>query len=210
MGFKYLLLSLAIFALSLVNVFSAQDVREILDRAVEDFEGVRLEEAVVGFDRVAELVPNAAPQLWQRGIALYYVGRYRDCREQFESHRLVNPNDVENAAWHFLCVALQESPTAAIEALLPVGADSRAPMAEIYQLFRGTTSPEAVIETGRQAGARGEFYAHLYVGLFHEAFGRERETRRHIAIAAADQFAAAGGYMHMVARVHLATFEGVQ
>ena len=26
-----------------------------------------------------------------------YVGRYDDCRRQFESHRAVNPNDVENA-----------------------------------------------------------------------------------------------------------------
>ena len=44
MVFKYFLLSLAIFALSLVDAFSAQNVREVLDRAVEDFEGVRLEE----------------------------------------------------------------------------------------------------------------------------------------------------------------------
>ena len=72
----------------------------------------------------------------------------------FESHRLVNPNDVENAAWHFLCVARQESPTAALAALLPVGPDSRMPMTEIYRMFRNALSPEGVIEAAQQAPRR--------------------------------------------------------
>ncbi len=82
----------------------------IMDQAVADFRNGRLAESAAGFDSLARLVPESAPQLWQRGIALYYVGRYKDCRAQFESHRTVNPNDVENAAWHFLCVARAESP----------------------------------------------------------------------------------------------------
>ena len=83
----------------------AADVQTIFDRAVSDFVNGRIAESVTGFDNVAKLAPRSAPQLWQRGIALYYARRYRDCREQFEAHRLVNANDVENAAWHFLCVA---------------------------------------------------------------------------------------------------------
>ena len=66
---------------------------------------------------MAKAVPDEAPYLWQRGIALYYAGRYDDCRRQFESHRSVNPDDVENAAWHFLCVARAESPAKARAAL---------------------------------------------------------------------------------------------
>ena len=91
----------------------ADDPRTVLGRAIADFLAGRVKESVVGFDRVAALAPDAAPQLWQRGIALYYVGRYDDCRKQFESHRTVNPNDVENPAWHFLCVAHAESPQSA-------------------------------------------------------------------------------------------------
>lgn len=82
----------------------------VFDRAVADFQAGRISESVSGFDRLAKLVPDAVPQLWQRGVALYYAGRYQDCRAQFESHRTVNPNDVENSAWHFLCVARGESP----------------------------------------------------------------------------------------------------
>src|SRR5438309_200379 len=54
----------------------------IFDRAVADFRSGRIAESVAGFDALAKLVPDDAPQLWQRGIALYYLGRYQDCRAQ--------------------------------------------------------------------------------------------------------------------------------
>ena len=120
----------------------ATDVQTIFDRAVADFVNGRIAESVTGFDNVAKLAPDSAPQLWQRGIALYYAGRYGDCREQFESHRLVNPNDVENAAWHFLCVARAESPAEARTALLPVGPDPRVPMRQIYAMLRDSSGPK--------------------------------------------------------------------
>ncbi len=195
----------AVLALACAGGAAGQDPRALLDQAMDDFAAGRLEAAADGFDQVAALVPGAAPQLWQRGIALYYVGRYRDCREQFESHRLVNPNDVENAAWHFLCVARGESPEAARAALLPVGPDGRAPMPEIYEMFRGERTPEQVMADGeRQAARRGasaRFYAHLYVGLYHEALGNDAAAREHLTAAAGDEFG--GGYMQMVARVHV-------
>ena len=70
----------------------------------------RFAASAAAFDELAKVIPDQAPQLWQRGIALYYAGRYTDCRRQFESHRTVNPDDVENAAWHFLCVAREQGP----------------------------------------------------------------------------------------------------
>ncbi len=44
-------------------------------------------------------VPGAEPELWQRGLALYYTERFADGQKQFELHKTVNPNDVENRAW---------------------------------------------------------------------------------------------------------------
>lgn len=174
----------------------------IFSRAVADFERGRIQESVAGFDQVAEMLPDMAPQLWQRGIALYYAGRYEDCRLMFESHRTVNPNDVENAVWHFLCVAQLDSPDAARAALLPVGPDGRVPMREIYQMFQGSLAPVQVMTA---AGDRpsGQFFAHLYLGLYFEALGEHADALEHIEAAAADRFARVGGYMHMVARVHL-------
>jgi lipoprotein NlpI len=180
---------------------SADNPRAILDRAIDDFLRGRIAESVVGFDQVATLVPDAAPQLWQRGIALYYVGRYQDCRAQFESHRTVNPNDVENPAWHFMCVAKAESPAKARAALLPVGPDQRSPMREIYQMFRGTMTPEAVLAAGGES-LSSRFFAELYVGLYYDAIGDDRKAVEHLRVAASDRYASAGGYMHTVATLH--------
>jgi lipoprotein NlpI len=181
---------------------SAQSPPAIFDRAVADFKNGRFVESAAAFDTLVKAVPAQAPYLWQRGIALYYAGRYDDCRRQFESHRAVNPDDVENAAWHFLCVARAESPAKARAALLPVGPDARAPMREIYQMFRGTLAPEQVLSAaGSQPDA--QFYSHLYVGLYFDALGMNDRARELITIAAADRFERYGGYMHMVARVHL-------
>jgi len=177
------------------------DVQAILQRAVDDFLAGRIRESADGFDRVVTLSPGVMPELWQRGIALYYAERYQDCRAQFESHRGVNPADVENAAWHFLCVARLESPAAALKALLPVGADPRRPMREVYEMFRGDRTPDSVLAVaGDDASAR--FYAALYVGLYYEALGDAR-ARTYITEAAGDRFAGAGGYMNRVAKVHV-------
>jgi lipoprotein NlpI len=177
------------------------EAQTALSRAEADFLAGRVDESVRGFDRVVELVPSAAPQLWQRGIALYYVGRFQDCRTQFESHRKVNPDDVENPAWHFLCVARLESPARAKAALLPVGPDQRTPMREVYQMFQGTLPPEKVLAAAAES-LSGRFYAELYVGLYYEALGNDALALKHLTVAASDRFARVGGYMYTVAKLH--------
>jgi lipoprotein NlpI len=177
-----------------------------MERAVDEFERGRFAASASTFDEVAKLVPDRAPHLWQRGIALYYAGRYTDCRRQFESHRSVNPDDVENAAWHFLCVSREQAPDKARAALLPVGPDPRPPMHEIYQMFRGEMSADAVMKAVG-SDPSGEFYAHLYIGLYSEALGRKDLALKHIKEAASDRYARVGGYMHMVAGVHLNQFK---
>src|SRR3954469_13308057 len=185
--------------LLVLGLQASVDVDALLDRAIADFLAGRIAESVEKFDRVAASDPALAPHLWQRGIALYYAGRYADCRRQFESHRTVNPDDVENAAWHFLCVARADSPAAARAALLPVGPDPRPPMREIYQMFCGALSADQVLAA---AGTRPEalFYAHLYVALYAEASGDRVRTLEHLQVAADSRYASVGGYMHMVAR----------
>jgi lipoprotein NlpI len=176
-----------------------QSAREVYDRAVEEFREGRIAESAAGFDRLAKMAPRDAPHLWQRGIALYYAERWGDCRAQFESHRTVNPNDVENAAWHFLCVARGEGAEKARAALLPVGPDARVPMREVYRMFQGELTAERVMAAG--ADPEGQFYAHLYIGLYCEALGKPDCAREHIVKAAGDGYSM-GGYMHMVAKVH--------
>jgi lipoprotein NlpI len=168
------------------------------------FEG-RPAESAQAFDRVVAARPALEPELWQRGIALYYAGRFADGRRQFETHRGANPADVENVAWHFACVAREQGAEAARAALLPVGDDARVPMREILELFAGRGTPEAVLaaaENGPEPAVRNQrCYAHLYLGLHAEACGRDDDAKRHMLLAAGPY--AMDHFMGRIAQFHV-------
>jgi lipoprotein NlpI len=174
------------------------------ERAVQLFFAGDSAESARVFDDLMRARPDLAPGLWQRGLALYYAGRYDDGRKQFELHRTVNPNDVENPAWHFLCVARMTSPEQAREQMLPVGADARVPMREILGLYRGEGTAAAVLAAAVQGADRDRrnqlCYAHLYLGLYAEVSGDETSARDHI-LKAAGPFAM-DHYMGRVAKLH--------
>ena len=112
---------------------------------------------------------------------------------------------MENAVWHFLCVAKLEGVEKARASLIPIKGDRRVPMMEIYELFAGKGKPEQVFEAAKAAGGSKTsdalFYANLYVGLFYEATGDEQHAAEYINKAAAFE---APHYMGDVARVHAA------
>lgn len=162
--------------------------RDLFDDAVQRFFAAQPVESARVFDRLVAAMPGAEPELWQRGLALYYAERFDDGAEQFELHRTVNPNDVENAAWHFLCVARLAGPQAARARLLPVGEDDRVPMREIIDLYAGRCEPADVLAAADRGAAeerRNQLcYAHLYLGLFFEASGDAAKAREHMMQAA--------------------------
>ena len=168
------------------------------ERGVANFKLCRIKEAVADFDRFIKMVPQQEPEHWQRGIALYYAGEYERGRKQFELHQKVNPYDVENAVWHFLCVARGQGIEKAKASLIQIERDARVPMKEIFALFAGKGKPEDVLAAARH---RDEvFYAHLYLGLYHEAHGNQAKAREHIDKAAGEY--AMNHYMGDVARIH--------
>jgi lipoprotein NlpI len=95
---------------------------------------------------ILDLNPDERPHHWQRGIALYYAGRFEDGTKQFELHRTVNPEDVENAAWHFLCLARWKDVETARKSLIPIKGDTRIPMAQVHRLFAGKATAEDVLK----------------------------------------------------------------
>jgi lipoprotein NlpI len=163
------------------------------------FKAGQVEASIEDFDHVVVLEPAQEPHLWQRGISYYYAGRFAECRGQFERHRLVNPNDVENAVWHLLCVAAEDGLEAAQAAMLPVGPDARRPMREIDALFRGEGSVDEVEAAATAEGMGARFYADLYLGLYYELIGEAEKAAAAIERAASLPNL---GYMVEVARVH--------
>lgn len=169
-----------------------------------------MEQAVSDFDKVIELAPQLKPRLWQRGLALYYLERYQDGVEQFEVHQTVNGQDVENAVWHFACTARSQSLEKAREQLIPIQNDTRVPMMQIHQLFAGTMQPDEVLSaavegvTNEVELARNKYYAHFYIGLFHDANGDSQAAIEQMKLAAAeDHQISKRTLMGQVANVHL-------
>lgn len=154
--------------------------------------------AIKEFDMAIKLEPRLGPQHWRRGIALYYAGRFKDGQKQFERHQTVNSNDVENAVWHFLCVAKGSSFAEARKKMIHIKQDDRVPMMQVDALFRGTGSEAEVMKVSKTANDL--FYAHLYLALYYEAEGNMAKVLEHSEIEATKY--APNDYMGMVGKLH--------
>jgi lipoprotein NlpI len=175
-------------------------------RGVAHFMLGHAKESVADFDKYLESHPDERPHHWQRGISLYYAGRFEDGTKQFDIHRSVNPNDVENAAWHFLCLSRWKSVKDAQAVLIPIQGDARVPMMKVHEMFAGKATPDDVLAEAKKNDPkpaqlnRHLFYAHLYIGLFHEATGNHDKAKEHLKAAIQHEVP---DYMHGVAKVHV-------
>lgn len=175
-------------------------------RGEEHFKLAQFKESVADFERVIQLQPQRTPYHWQLGISYYYIGQHRKGMSLFKKHQTVNRNDVENAVWHYLCAVKVHGLEEAKKRLLTISKDPRTPMMEIYALFGGWGTEEQVLKQahqGRTIGgvrARQIFYAHLYLGLYHEAQGNAGKAYNYIKKSA--QQYKENGYMGQVSRVH--------
>lgn len=175
-------------------------------RGSEYFKLGRFKEAVADFDRFIQLRPDAEPGHWRRGIAYYYTGEYGKGARQFAGYQTVDDNDVENAVWRYICMAQSDGVEAARAKMLKIGRDPRIPMMKVYDLFLGQAAAADVLAAARSGNPTEAelkqrlFYAHLYLALYYESQGDEKEARTHMKKATEDF--PVGGYMWEVARVH--------
>ena len=175
-------------------------------RGEEHFKLAEIDQSLNDFDKFLELRPNERPGHWQRGISLYYAGKFKEGADQFKAGDKVFANDVENAVWHYLCNAHVLGSEKARQSLLKIGTDRRVPLMVIYDLFAGRAKPEDVLAAVREGDPPSRelttrlFYAHLYLGLYYDATGDTKKALEHLEQAAEDQ--GIGRYMGDVARVH--------
>ncbi len=203
-----LLSAVSLIALCSISIAFAetppQTAGDYLKRGIERFRADKIAESIEDFDQAARLDPQLAAQLWQRGISDYYAGKFQEGKEQFELHKTVNPNDVENAAWHFACVARIGGLDSARKSLMKIdlAQDDRVPMREIYALYAGRGSEADVMKAAEKAGTEeARMYAHLYLGLYDEVTGKTDAARDQMRQAASARLRA--NYMHDVAKVHV-------
>ena len=79
--------------------FSYDDARQLMREGEDSFRRGDVKESARKFDAVYGNFSALRPYLWQRGISLYYVGRFQEASEQFQLDVRVNPNDVEEIVW---------------------------------------------------------------------------------------------------------------
>ena len=193
----------------------APEQAELCDRrGSERFKLGQIDESIDDFDRYLKLRPDQEPAHWKRGISYYYAGRFADGRKQFEGYQTVDDNDVENAVWRYLCMARSDgSRQSARAAILPIKRDGRVPMMEVYALYRGDITPEAVLSAAREGNPPPDrlnerlFYAHLYLALYYEAANDAEACARHIVEAEEHRIP---HYMWDVARVHAARLQSAK
>ncbi len=159
------------------------------------------------FDRVVALVPEEAPENWQRGIALCTCGKFADGAKQFETHHSVNPDDVENSAWYFLCIAKTQGIEAARKTVIPSRGDGRQPMMSVLKMLQNKLDPEQVLAAAEANTAEGserrraQFYAALYVGLYYDSLSDAERAAKYLKLSLSY---GDSGYMVDTARVYLA------
>ena len=165
-------------------------------------------QAVDDFDQYIRLKPAIATRMWERGIACYYAGKFKEGVQQFRDYQTYHGNDVENAVWFVACLAKVDGLKKAQTQILPIPFDRRVPMMEIYNLYRGAGTAEQVMEAVKKGDPTPQqlndrlMYAHLYLGLYYELLGDEAKSLAHMKTCAEQH--KNGNYMWDVARVHAA------
>ncbi|CAI7893056.1 unnamed protein product [Closterium sp. NIES-53] len=189
--------------------------RASVRRGMELFVENDVQGSVVEFDRALQLDPSQEPYLWQRGLSLYYLGKFQEAAEQFRKDVAVNPNDTEEvrcgavrcivAIWCFLSEARVVGPQQARQQFLLVGQDPRPVMRAAMDVFQKGGDPKKILAAAAADFGRPSalFYANLYVGLFYESEGDQDQSRRYILEAAQSPYGLrSGDYMAALARVH--------
>ena len=175
--------------------YNEDDASIYISRGTALFRRGRVDESTADFDKAIKLDPKMAPKMWQRGLSLFYQEQHDLAAEQFKLDVAQNPNDTEEAIWHFLSVvrgavrggtAVDAAIASAQTSMLQVGRDSRPIMRLAMEVFQGTSPPSALDDGGanlgddgagaRHGGGRERFYADLYLGLWAEANGDAKET----------------------------------
>jgi lipoprotein NlpI len=163
------------------------------DRAEVLFRLGRFKESVVDYNKAAVFGrPHDEDSCWERGLAQYYAGDFRDGMEQFARYHHLGPSDIENGLWWFLCKAEDEGiAKARAEMLAYPGKVRGQPFPALLALYLDEGSAESVLEEATR-GTMSErqrtynlFNAHYYLAKYYEIVGQKDEALRHVREALA-------------------------
>jgi lipoprotein NlpI len=165
------------------------------DRAEVLFRLGRFKESVVDYNKAAGFGrPHDEDSCWERGLAQYYAGDFRDGMEQFSRYHRVGASDIENGLWWFLCKAEDQGIAKARAEMLAYPGQVRAqPFPALLALYLDEGSAEAVLDQATR-GTMSErqrtynlFNAHYYLAKYYEIVDQKDEALRHVREALAHE-----------------------
>ncbi|MBD2163822.1 hypothetical protein H6G04_05315 [Calothrix membranacea FACHB-236] len=177
-----------------------QNPNAYIRRGMVNFQLAKIDESIQDFDTAEKLDTRLKPYLWQRGLSYYYAEKFAEGAKQFEIDLTVNAQDVEETVWRYLCIARLDSVEKARNSLLTVRNDPRRIMRSVYDLYAGNCTPNDVLNVGQSEGVKGNFYSHLYLGLYYEVENNMKLAQEYI-VKAADNYKI-DDYMWYLAQVH--------
>jgi lipoprotein NlpI len=168
--------------------------------------------SVAEYDKMVELDPTIEKGHWRRGIAWFYAGEYAKAAHQFEIYHSFDNVDRENGIWRYFSQYKALGKEKAQEGLLKYEKDDREPFPDVYQLFQGKKTADAIIEKILKAEIGDEqremrlFYAYLYAGLHEAITAGPDKARGYLRKAVANKWGPTSGfgpnYMWHVGRLH--------
>ena len=169
--------------------------------------------ATSDYEVMVELNPQLGDAHWRRGIARFYAGKSNEAARQFEAYHSFDDIDRENGIWRYFSQYRAYGPAKAKAGLLKYRKTDREPFPDVYQLFSGDTTPEAILaaidkaDIDKDEREKRRFYAQLYIGLNHAVEGHDADAIRHLRESTANAWGPEAGYgpryMWHVGRVHL-------
>jgi len=155
-----------------LDVLRSHPTRELTADAATLLAAGDADAALELFNAALERDQALRPQLWQRGLALYYAGRFAEGAKQFVSDLTVNGDDAEEVVWARACALRAAAAGTADVARLVDGArpggDDRPVMEAVRALFAGGLGPEELLGMPFLGEPTAAAYAHFYTGLWHE------------------------------------------
>jgi lipoprotein NlpI len=157
------------------------------------------ENAVADYQHMVRLQPDLDRSHWRLGIAMYFAGKPEQAAAQFDKYHSFDNVDRENGIWRYLSHRQAFGKEKAQEQLLRYEKDDRPPFREVYQLFDGSLSGDAVLNSISADLPEVErssrlFYAHLYIGLNSAADGDLEKALQSLRTATLNSWPKRGGY----------------
>ncbi|MEM9644993.1 MAG: hypothetical protein AAF989_08355 [Planctomycetota bacterium] len=173
----------------------------------------KIEDSIVSFERAISLAGDDefTAGLWQYGISLFFAKRYDEGTKLFDQYQQFGPDDVETAAWHFMCMAKAKDVETARQNVIEIYGDGRPAMKEVHQRLSG--GEDSIVHdairkakgTPRQGAAI--FFGNFYLGAIADAEGDLPRAKRRMKVAAISPYTE---FMADVAKVYSKQLDGSQ